>query len=109
MVTKIIIRREFKPVMLIPSSTFKARILSVTTAMDKPKEGAILSMRFICLKKTSVQAKPGKNKTMIHPRSALMTGKRSTKGKANSNIALIGENQSMSYLPSPLLFNRDDK
>jgi hypothetical protein len=109
MVTKIIIRREFKPVMLIPSSTFKARILSVTTAMDKPKERAILSMRFICLKKTSVQAKPGRKKTMTKPRSALIAGKRSRKGKANSNIALIGENQSIFYFPSPLVFKQADK
>jgi hypothetical protein len=105
MVTTIIIRRELRPVTLTPSSKFRARMLSVTTAMDKARERTILSMRFICLKKTSVQAKPGRKKTRINPRNALMMGKRSRKGRANSNICLIGDNQSISYLPSPLIFN----
>jgi len=61
MVIPIIIRIEFNPVILTPISIFREKILSVTTAMDNPKERTILSMTFICLrlKNTSVQAKPG--------------------------------------------------
>jgi len=56
MVIPIIIRIEFNPVILIPISIFREKILSVTTAMGNPKEKAILSMMFICLrlKNTSV-------------------------------------------------------
>ena len=82
----IIIRMELNPVILILSSTFRVRILSVTRAMDKPKESAILSMILTRLKKTSVQAKPGAKKTNINPRIALTMGMRSRKGKTNSNI-----------------------
>ena len=98
MVTTTITRRELTPVMLTASSTLRARRLSVTTAMDRPKERAILSITFICLKKTSVQAKPGRKKTRTNPRIALITGKRSKKGNTNSNICLIGDNQSMIYI-----------
>ena len=97
----VIISREFNPVILIPSSTFRARILNVTKAMDKPKERTILSITFTRLKKISVQAKPGIKKTRIKPRIALMAGKRSRKGRTNSNICLTGDNQSIAYtIPS---------
>jgi hypothetical protein len=56
-------------------------------------------MTFICLKKTSVQAKPGKKNTIMNPSIALMTGKRSRKGKAKPNSSLIGDNQSIPCLP----------
>ena len=62
-------------------SLFKTRMLSVTTAIDKPKERAILSRTFTCLKKTRVQAKPGIKNTKMKPRIPLMTGKDSTKEK----------------------------
>ena len=96
-----IIRTELRPVILMPSNTFKARMLSVTIAIDKPKERAPLSMTFISLKKTSVHAKPGRKKTSIKPRIALMAGNFSRKGKINSNICLMGDNQSITYIPSP--------
>ena len=83
----IIIRREFKPVIIIPASTFRAKMLRVTTAIDRPKERAILSKTFIFLKKTSVQAKPGSKKTSIKPRMALMAGK-------PSNICKNGDSKS---------------
>ncbi len=81
----IIIRMELNPVILILSSTFRARMLSVTRAIDKPKESTILSMIFIRLKKTSVQAKPGIKKTKINPRIARTMGMRSRKGRTKSN------------------------
>ena len=76
-------------------------MLSVTKAIESPKERAILSMTFICLKKTSVQAKPGKTKTITDPSTALRTGKRARKGKRDSNISLI---ESTAYVNSPLIF-----
>lgn len=102
MVTTMIIRRELRPVILTLNSRFRARMESVTRAMDKPKERAILSRMFTFLKKMSVQAKPGSRKTMINPRSALMTGRRSRKGRITSNICLIGDDQSKLYAPFPL-------
>jgi len=105
MVITIIISRELRPVILTPINTFRTRMLSVTNAMDRPKERAILSMIFTCLKKTSVQAKPGRKKTSIKPRIALMAGNFSRKGKINSNICLIGDNQSIPYTLSTLIFN----
>jgi hypothetical protein len=59
-VTAKITKRELKPVILISATLFKKRRLRVTTATDSPKERAILSMIFICLKKTSIQAKPSR-------------------------------------------------
>ncbi len=102
-----IIRTELNPVIITPA-LFKERMLRVTTAMDSPKERAILSMIFICLKKTSVQAKPGRKKTSTNPRSALMKDKRSRNGRANSENSLIGVNQSMSYISSPSVFRLGD-
>ena len=103
-----IIRAELKPVILTPISLFRERRLSVTIAMDSPKERAILSMTLICLKNTSVQAKPGKKKTNINPKSALMMGKRSRKGRANWKSSLTGVSQSMLYISSPPTFSLGD-
>jgi hypothetical protein len=84
-VITIIIRRELAPVIIIPNSTCRTMMLSVTVAIDRPKERAILSTIFTRLKKTSVQAKPGTKNTMINPRIALMVGRRSAKGITDSS------------------------
>ena len=104
MVITMIIRTELNPVILTPISLFKENMLSVTTAIDSPKERASLSMILICLKKTSVQAKPGKKKTNINPRSALMKDRRSRKGITNSKSSLIEVSQSMPYISAPPIF-----
>jgi len=88
----------------MPTSLFRRRRLRVTIAMDSPKERTILSMIFICLKKTSVQAKPGRKNTNMNPRSALTMGSRSKKGKANSNNSLSGDKKSMPYISCPQIF-----
>ena len=98
------VRTELNPVIQIPISLFRKRRLIVTTAMDSPKERMILSMTLTCLKKTSVQAKPGTKKTNMNPRSALRMGSRSRKGKANSNSSL---SQSTPYIPVHKYFNLD--
>lgn len=103
-----IIRAELNPVILTPISLFRERRLSVTTAMDRAKERATLSTMVIRLKKTSVQAKPGKKKTNMNPRSALITGKRSRKGKTNPKRSLIGDSQSMPYISSRPIFSLED-
>lgn len=92
---------ELKPVILTPNNRLRAKILSVTKAIDSPKDNAILSMTLICfpLKNTKVQAKPGRKKTSINPKRALMTLKRSRKGKIKSTKSLIGDNQSIDYIP----------
>ncbi len=94
-----IISTEFSPVILTPISLFRARILSVTRAIDRPRERASLSTIFTCLplKKTSVQAKPGRKNTSMKPRAALMMGKLLRKGRASSKTALIGDSQSTPY------------
>jgi len=69
-----IISTELKPVILMPRSLFETMMLSVTTAIDKAKDRAILSRTFICLKKTSVQIKPGMNNTRMKPRIPLSRG-----------------------------------
>ena len=89
MLTARITKTELNPVILTPTNRFKERRLSVTTAIDSPRERATLSMTFICLKKTSVQAKPGRKKTSMNPRSALRTERCSRKGKTKSNSCLI--------------------
>jgi len=60
-------RREVSAVIGIFSSTLKAMTLRVTMAIDRPKERAILSITASSLKKTSVQQKPGREKTRIKP------------------------------------------
>ncbi len=92
-----ITRAELNP--LITISRLTTNRLSVTTAMDSPKERTTLSSTVTCLKKTRVQTKPGKKNTTRNPSIALMTGKRSRKGKAKPNSSLIGDNQSTPYLP----------
>ncbi len=96
-----ITRTELNPVILTPTILSRKRRLSVTTAMDSPKERATLSMIFIRLKKMSVQVKPGKKNTNINPRSALTTGSRSKKGKTNSNSSLRGDSQPTLYISCP--------
>jgi len=65
-------------------------MLRVTMAIDRAIERATLSSTFIPLKKTSVQAKPGRKNTMIIPNNALKTG-------TASNIEKSGYNQSKPY------------
>ena len=98
----IIARTALDPVIFIPISLFRARILSVTAAIDKPKERASLSTRFICLplKNTSVQAKPGKRNTSMKPRTPLMAGMLSRKGTADPMTSLIPASQSTPYASS---------
>ena len=91
----VIVSRELSPVILIPSSTFRARILSVTKAMDKPKERTILSMTFTCLKKISVQAKPGRKNTRMNPIVALRKDISSRKVRINCKICLITDSTSI--------------
>lgn len=90
---------ELNPVILIPASLFREKRLSVTIAMDVPKERAILSRTFICLKKTKVQVKPGRKNTRMNPSIALRMDKRSRMGKANPKSSLIGDSQSTLYPP----------
>lgn len=94
-----ITRTELNPVSLIPNSQFVDKRLIVTTTMDSPKERATLSKTFICLKKTKVQAKPGKKNTNMKPSIALMIGKRSMMGKTNPRSSLIGDSQSTLSVP----------
>jgi len=84
-VITIMVRRELVPLILSPNSKCRAIMLSVTTAMDMPKERATLSRILKRLKKTNVQAKPGTKNTSINPRIALMVGRRSAKGITDSN------------------------
>jgi len=77
----IIISTELKPVILTPTTIFKARMLSVTMAMESPTDRAILSSMLICRKKTSDQAKPGKKNISIRARIALRPGIDSSRGK----------------------------
>jgi len=84
-----IIKTELTAVILIPISLFKAKMLRVTRAIDKPKDRAILSKTFICLKKTSVQAKPGRKNTKTRPRIPLMPGKDSSMEEINPKASVI--------------------
>ena len=83
----------------MPINLFMEKMLIVMTTIDSAKEKATLSMMFICLKKTRVQANPGRKNTNRKPSIALMMGKRSRKGKMNSKSSLIGDSQSMPYFP----------
>jgi len=91
-------RTALNPVMLTPASLSKARILRVTIAMERPKERAVLSRRFICLplKNTSVQAKPGRKNTSAKPSIALMTPKPPEAGSTNSQSTVYSS-------PAPVL------
>ena len=93
--------------MLIPISLFKERMLSVTIAIDSPKERAALSRAFIRLKKTSVQVKPGRKNTNMNPRIALMMGKGSRRERTNSKNSVARDSQSKPYISFPLIFNLD--
>ena len=76
-------------------------MLRATMAIDSPIERTTLSSTFIPLKKTSVQAKPGMKKTNMNPRSILIIGNRSRKGKANPNSSL---SQSTCNISCPQIF-----
>ena len=69
-------------------------------AIESPMDTAILSIIFSRLKKTSVQAKPGRKNISMSPIIALTVGKRSMKGKINPNIW----SKFMFYVPSKSLF-----
>ena len=99
MVSTIITRTELSPVVPIPISLFRASKLSVTTAIDNPMERTTLSMICSRLKKTSVQAKPGRKKTSIKPRTALKPGRRSRNGKRKSINSLIGSSRILLIIP----------
>jgi hypothetical protein len=87
-VTVITIKIELDPLILIPASIFRERRLSITTAMDSPTERTTLSLTFIRLKKTSVQAKPGKKNINIKAKSALTMDKPSRVEEVDSSIPL---------------------
>ena len=95
----IIVRTALVPVILIPISLFRAKILSVTVAIDRPKERASLSIMFICLllKNTIVQAKPGRKNTSMKPKVALMAGTLSRKGRAEPMISLNPDRKPITY------------
>ena len=99
MVKARIIKTELKPVILTPISLFRARIVSVTTAIDRPKERASLSTIFICrrLKNTSVQANPGRKNTSIKLKITLTAGTLSRNGRVNPMSSLIEASQSTLY------------
>jgi len=97
-VMTMITRTELNPVILIPSSVFPRRRLSVTITIDSAKERVTLSMMFIRLKKTKVQAKPGRKNTNMKLNIALMMGKLSRKGKTNPKSSLIGDSQSIPFI-----------
>ena len=94
-----IIRTELNPITLAPVSLVTKRRISVTTTIDSAKDRRILSKTFICLKKTRVQAKPGRKNTKMKPSIALMTGKRSRNGETDPKSYLIGDNQSTRFIP----------
>ena len=93
-----IVRTELSPVILSPPSLFAKRRLSVTTTIDNAKDRVTLSKTFICLKKTRVQAKPGRKNTTMKPSIALITGNRSRNGKTNPKSSLIGDSQSTLFI-----------
>ena len=100
MVITRIISTALNPVMLTPNSLFKTRILRVTMAMERPKERAVLSRRFICLplKNTSVQAKPGRKNIKVKPSIALMIDRLSRTGNRKPAISLsTDKSQSTAY------------
>jgi len=98
-------RTALNPVMLIPTSLFKTRILRVTMAMERPKERAVLSTAFICLplKNTSVQAKPGRKNINIKPSIALMIERLSRTGSRKPAISLSTDNSQSTAYSSPVL------
>ena len=104
MVITRIIRTALNPVMLIPISLFKTRMLRVTMAMERPKERPALSRGFICLplKNTSVQAKPGRKNIRIKPSIALMMDRLSRTGSKKPAISLSADNSQSTGYNSPV-------
>lgn len=94
-----ITRTELNLVILSPISLFREKRLSVTTTIDNAKERVALSITFIRLKKTIVQAKPGRKKTNMKPSIALIMDKGLRKANANPKNSVIGDSQCISYLP----------
>ena len=109
MIIATITRAELNPVILVPNSAFSEKRLSVTIAMDNPKERATRSRTFIDLplKNTRVQVKPGRKNTRVNPRIALMIGTCSRKGRKKPNSSLIGDNQSTLQTSPPPIFTMD--
>jgi hypothetical protein len=63
----------FHRLILTCKTRFRTMVDSVTRAMDKPIDRTILSIALNFLKKTSVQANPGRKKTNMNPTIARMT------------------------------------
>jgi len=93
-----ITKAALNQVILRPISLLMKRRLSVTTTIDNAKERVTLSMTLIFLKKTIVQAKPGRKKTSIKPSIALIMDNGPGEAKANPKSSLIGDSQSIPYL-----------
>jgi len=100
MVTTPITRTELNVVILSPINRFRENMLSVTKAIERPKERMILSMRLICrvLKNTKLQVKPGKKKTNINPRIALTTDTPAREGRIDLNSS-ASQSTSDTFLP----------
>ncbi len=79
---------EVEPVIFMPKRTCNTRTPSVTMAIDSPIERTILSMTLTLLKKTNVQAKPGRKKTTTNPIIPRSTGNCWAKGTAKSRSSL---------------------
>jgi len=89
--------KVFSPVILTPASKLRAHTTRVTKAMDRPKDNTTLSITVSCLKKISVQAKPGRKKTKQRPRNALRNGTCSSKGREKSSACFIMFSKSMCF------------
>ncbi len=87
-VIAMITMRLLNRVILIPKTIFKNMIMSVTRAIDKPMDKAILSTIFKFLKNTSDQAKPGRKKTSRNPPIPLRTARNDKRGEAIPNRLL---------------------
>lgn len=103
MVIRIIMITELRPVRLAPNTRFMNTRPRVTNTIDSPTESAIRSMILNCLKKMKVQAKPGKKKVSVTPRTILTAGMCSMNGKmtvdSSRNGVKIGLSQPMFCLP----------
>jgi len=86
MLTARIVSRELTLLMRTLRMTFMTMTLSVTIAIESPKDRAILSRWWSFRKKTNVQAKPGRKKTMTKP-SAARTGERLSSRPTSQFIA----------------------
>ena len=71
----------------------------MTTTIDRARERVTLSIAFIRLKKTMVQAKPGRKKTSIKPSIALTMDKGTEEATASPKNSVIEDGKSTPYLP----------